>query len=314
MKFIGLLFILSAFPILIYSQSTVDLEKKANAASEDRNYELALNYIDQAITIDSLNSQLFKQKGDFFFALKKDQEALDAYSKGISTQPNFAELYLMRGLLYLNHQMIEDAIKDFNTGLKYTNTDTVIYKLYESRGIAQCWKRNYKEGYKDLLYAYKMDTTKLSILINLANACNQINKKDEALKYMLIALKAYPEDAVLISNIGLWYQDKTDYKQSITYFDKAIKLNPNLGLGYSNRSYSRLKLGETDGALGDINKSIELFPTNSYAYRNRGLIWIKLKKYASACEDFNTAIAKGYTQMYGSDVEELIQKNCAMFK
>jgi tetratricopeptide (TPR) repeat protein len=87
-------------------------------------------------------------------------------------------------------------------------------------------------------------------------------------------------------------------------------MNPNEPLGYSNRSYSRLKLGDTKGAMKDINKSIELYPSNSYAYRNRALIYIEQEKFDKACEDLQTAIDKGYTLSYGEDVINLQKKHC----
>ena len=246
--------------------------------------------------------------------LKEPKEAFYLYTKAISLKPELAYLYLNRGNILMSFQMMDEAISDFNTALKYEKDDTLIRAAYLNRGAAKMLKQDYEGGYKDLSYAYALDTNNKTVLINLAMASSQLNKKDEALKYLLMAHKAFPDMAGINSNLGFVYQSMGEYKKSIEYFDLTVKMDPKEALGYSNRSYSLLKLGDTDRAMKDINKSIELYPGNSYAYRNRALIWLELKKYADACEDLRTAIAKGYTEMYGKDVLEMIDKNCALFK
>jgi tetratricopeptide (TPR) repeat protein len=314
MKAITLLLAIALIPGLISAQTAIALEKKADAASLKKNYRQALAYIDQAIAIDSTQAQFHYERGCYLTGLEDFNNAFYAYSKAIQLKPDLVYAYLNRGNILLSFQMVDDAISDFNVALKYSKNDTVNHSAYVNRGAAKIQKRDFEGGYKDMLYAYQMDTSDKDILVNLAAACNHLGKKDEAFKYLLIAHRALPDDPAVISNLGFMYQAQGDYKKSIEYFDLAIKIMPEQGLGYSNRSFSRLKTGDTDGAMKDINKSIELYPGNSYAYRNRALIYLELKKFGSACTDLHTAISKGYTEMYGKDVEELIDKNCAAFK
>lgn len=69
-------------------------------------------------------------------------------------------------------------------------------------------------------------------------------------------------------------------------------------------------LGDTKGALADVNKSLKLYPDNSYAFRNRALIYIAQDKLDKACEDITTALDLQYTKNYGNDVLELQKKHC----
>jgi tetratricopeptide (TPR) repeat protein len=313
MKFISLLFTLLAFPILAYSQSGNELTE-AISASKKGDYESALKFIDQAILLDSTNGDLYNKKGYFLGKLKRDAEAINTYTKGIYFQPRFADLYWNRGTIFMNYLFTDDAIHDFNMAIEYEDNDTLVNALYTYRGLAKEDKHDYEGSYNDLLRTYKVDSTKVQFLGNLADVCVHLSKIDEALKYLQIAYAALPNDPVTISNFGFFYQTQGDYIKSIEYFDKCLKINPEDGIAFSNRSYSLLKLGKLEKAMEDINMALGIYPENSYAYRTRGLIWLELKKYASACEDFNTAISKNYTKKYGPDVEELIQKNCTNLK
>jgi tetratricopeptide (TPR) repeat protein len=111
-------------------------------------------------------------------------------------------------------------------------------------------------------------------------------------------------------NIGFKYQEMGQYDKAIEYFNKVLEMSPDEPLGYSNRSYCRLKTGDIKGAKSDIEKSLKLYPGNSYAYRIRALIYLEEGKTDKACEDFRTALNKGFTEMYGDEVLQLLKKHC----
>jgi hypothetical protein len=62
--------------------------------------------------------------------------------------------------------------------------------------------------------------------------------------------------------------------------------------------------------MEDVNHSLELYPSNSFAYKNRALIFIALKQYNFACDDLKKAISLGFTEMYGGEVQKLLEKYC----
>ena len=59
-------------------------------------------------------------------------------------------------------------------------------------------------------------------------------------------------------------------KETIKYYDKAIKLNPNYSMAYNNRGISKAKLNMYEEAIKDYNKAIELNKDNPFYYYNRG--------------------------------------------
>ncbi len=90
---------------------------------------------------------------------------------------------------------------------------------------------------------------------------------------------------------GLFEYDKKNYPAAITYWSKALKLNPKNALGHYNRALAYDNLEQYERAIDDYNKAIELDPRYAAAYNNRGVSYGKHKKYKKAIEDFNKTIA-----------------------
>ena len=73
-------------------------------------------------------------------------------------------------------------------------------------------------------------------------------------------------------------------------YKRAIELEPDFALAYSNRGAVRVPKGDLDGALADHNRSIELDPKNTPAYHNRGLAKYHKGDSEGALADYNRAI------------------------
>ncbi|MEL6254371.1 MAG: hypothetical protein AAFR87_20350 [Bacteroidota bacterium] len=89
---------------------------------------------------------------------------------------------------------------------------------------------------------------------------------------------------------------------------------PYEALAFSNRSFSRLKVGDLKGAMKDVEKSLKLYSGNSYAYRNRTHIYLEMGKRDKACEDLFEAEKQGFSKIYGPEVQKLIIFNCQNYE
>ncbi len=79
---------------------------------------------------------------------------------------------------------------------------------------------------------------------------------------------------------------------------------------YNNRSFAKFNIKDFEGALLDVNKSINLDSKNSFAYKVRANVYLEKKDNVNACKDLKKALELGYTKDFGSDVQELLDKNC----
>lgn len=96
-----------------------------------------------------------------------------------------------------------------------------------------------------------------------------------------------------------------NHRAAIENYDIAIKENNSYSEAYNNRAFSKFKQEDFKGALKDFNKAIKLDPKFAPAYVNRGFTKSNLKDDKGACEDWNKALDLGFTQAAG-----IIKKYC----
>ena len=115
------------------------------------------------------------------------------------------------------------------------------------------------------------------------------------------------------NNLGVGEYQKENYDKAISYFNKAIELDPNNAVAYHNRGLVYFKIASYFNtepfykAISDFSKAIELDPNYVDAYYNRGLAYNNLfhhyqklpsesfppeieDKYRKAIADFDTVL------------------------
>jgi tetratricopeptide (TPR) repeat protein len=97
-------------------------------------------------------------------------------------------------------------------------------------------------------------------------------------------------DAHFHNGIGSEYENEDKLDVAISYYTKAIQLNPKYSEAYSNLGDAYRKKGDFENALKDLNQGIELNPRNAKAHANRGLSYFDKLDYQAAIRDFTKAI------------------------
>jgi tetratricopeptide (TPR) repeat protein len=73
-------------------------------------------------------------------------------------------------------------------------------------------------------------------------------------------------------------------------YGKAIALNSQDALAYTNRGAAKLSKGDLDGALADEDRAIQLSPGEVLAYMNRSAVRKKLGDASGSSRDFAKAL------------------------
>ena len=82
------------------------------------------------------------------------------------------------------------------------------------------------------------------------------------------------------------------YKEALDCYSKAIELDPNNPILYSNRSAMYLNLTEYDQAIADADKAISLKPEYGKAYLRKGNALEKQQKIKEALETYKLGLEK----------------------
>jgi tetratricopeptide (TPR) repeat protein len=152
------------------------------------------------------------------------------------------------------------------------------------RGIAEARSENFSEASDLFRRAYFADTMNTTILLNLAQAQEQMRDTDEAARtYCTYWKKRFPDDGpsnlkVTIQrlaqqpggipstevenfNLGLVYAQRSQFPEAKRKFDQVIEIAPMWAEAYYNRGLVREALLDYDGAERDYNEYLRLSPT-----------------------------------------------------
>jgi tetratricopeptide (TPR) repeat protein len=298
------------FSKAVFAQSAADYYEEALALYDKKNYTAALAKLEKTMKLDASKVDYYAFWAEINIELKNYRDAYSIYGLALEKFPEESLLYNNRANLLLKLRGEEDAIKDYTQAIKFAKADSFLITYLSNRAGGKISIMDYKGGYKDLMEAYKLDSTNLAVLTNLGMVCDEVGRGEETLKYLIKVVELDSLYFPAYINIGFKYQHLNRHEEAVDYFNQALEISPEEPLGYSNRSFSKLQLGQLNAAMKDIDKSIKLYPGNSYAYKIRALIWLEKNKTAKACENLEMAITQGYTDMYGDEVLDLQIKHC----
>ena len=148
------------------------------------------------------------------------------------------------------------------------------------------------------------EASPISKTIALAVSLQQQGKINEAIeKWRAVAHVAEESNkdqaAVAWFSVGYLLQDEKP-EDSISVYDKAIRLKPDLASAYNNRGAAKYHLGQHNDAITDYDEAIRLQPDDASAYNNRGAARDYLGRHDDAIADYDEAIRlkPDYTNAY----------------
>ncbi|MEG3975720.1 tetratricopeptide repeat protein [Microcoleus sp. herbarium8] len=264
--------------------------KKGDAHSGLKQYGFALDAYERAIEKAEKQNQkdfaLYWLKGLALYQLKRDPEAIIAYTKSIEIQPH-PYAYNNRGLVYRDKGDNDNALKDYTEAIKLDPKNAV---PYSNRGKVYLDKGDKDNAFKDFNEVIKLDPKDATAYSNRGKVYLDKGDKDNAFKDFNEVIKLDPKDATAYNNRGGVYHDKGDKDNALKDYTEAIKLDPKLAFAYYNRGLVYYKKGDYDNAFKDFNEAIKLDPKNANAYHTRGAVYYKKGDNDNALKDFNEAI------------------------
>jgi tetratricopeptide (TPR) repeat protein len=86
------------------------------------------------------------------------------------------------------------------------------------------------------------------------------------------------------------FYDKKDDKKALIVFDRCIRLGINSEISYYKRGNCKTSLGQTSGAIADLENTIKLNPKHYEANFNLGGLYFDLANYDKAASFYQKAI------------------------
>ena len=252
--------------------------------------------------------------GITLFSLSSDIALFTKEAK--ATNWNAFKLNFDKGYRSLNKGNYQKALEYLNKAIKNYALDG---PTYYNRGNAYMGLEKYQEAIKDYLRSIELDseTGNQYAYNNIAISYENLGDYKNAIKYINLAIKAYPKSGLYFENRGLYNLELEKFKQAEKDLEEAGKVylkykntrmyedcpkNKKLihcqmdSWYYNDLGWAKENLGDLKGALENYNKAIEINYPNEEKYiwfNNRGNIKYELGDEKGACKDYKFAASIG---------------------
>lgn len=203
------------------------------------------------------------ERGDYEGALKD-------YTKAVEMEPSNPELLNSRGKTYFDmassgkyknqeKALLEKAVKDYTEALtKPKMKPESKSEALSNRGAAFGMSGMYEQSIRDITESINLDPKNKNAYANRSIAYMNTGQYDKALADYQEYLKYDP------NNFNFWYESGMVQRvmkrneDAVKSLDRAIQLNPKLGIAYQERARAKAQGGNKAGAQQDYQKAQQL--------------------------------------------------------
>lgn len=199
---------------------------------------------------------------------------------------NFNELLLKGFNLHKNHKF-KEALLIYKNLLK-KNKDNP--KLLLFIGTAYLQINKYENAKKYLEQSLEKDKYNQSTINNLATVYEKLKFTDKAIKTYEKSINLNTSNPETFFRIANLYLNSKNYSNAINNYEKAINLKPNFLKAYVCLAESLVKSEKLKEALKCYDKVIELDGQNLEALNGKGDIFLIIKDFQKAIQNFEYVI------------------------
>lgn len=209
------------------------------AAYESRNYQEAINILNQALNLDPNNVLAHNARGTVYLDLKEYDKAIADYTGTIELEPLFPYPYYNRGRTYLLLKQYDQAIADLQHATQLLPSE----------------------------FGYRANG-------NIGLIYHRQGKYDQALEAFTAAVSFDDSKADTYFLRGETYTAMSNYEAAINDYEAAISRFAKYDQAYQSLGYARYKIGQFDQALEALDKALELSPATPTPYFYRMLVYL----------------------------------------
>lgn len=214
--------------------------------------------------------------------------AIDAYTRALRLNPNYAAAYVNRGNAKNALSQHQAALADYDTALRLNPNFAA---AYYNRGNAERALGQYQAALTDYDKALRLNPNDAEAYINRGNAKDALGQHQAALADYDAALRLNPNFATAYKNRGNAKHALGQHQAALADYDAALRLTPNDAGVYYNRGNAKHALGQHQAALADYDVALRLNPNFAAAYFIRALVNLLLRQVEEARQDFEKALA-----------------------
>ncbi len=303
--------------VFIFSQTPKKAMKNAKAAVKLKQYEQAIPFLSEAITLKPTLLEAYVLRAKSYEAINQKLNAANDYIKASDLKPDKVQFPFEAGRLLAGLEMYIEAIHVLNKAIQLKKSLLPAYLLkyqclvslknykealavselalevkktaenYYLHGKASEKLNNDLAAEEDYRKAIKVDKNFKYAYVSLAEVLLRQNKSDEALKFCSTIVGLYPEYAEAYRCRSVIYHTKSDLINALGDINKAIELEPIQHSYYELRATLNTEYKQYELAASDYSKLIIWDSKNFPALYKRAMLYEKLNKNDKAISDYS---------------------------
>ncbi len=221
------------------------------------------------------------------FEQRKYDEAQKAIEDAIKIDPDFTELWVYAGFIAIDKKDYKNA-RYYFTESAYHNADMA--QIYYLLGAVNELDGSFSDAYFHYKKSLSLNPKSLPGLSALANLCDRIGRKEEALRTFEKIIQIDSTDAMALNYVGYTYAERgerLDY--ALELIEKALSIEPNNGYIIDSRGWVYYQKGDYESALLDLKRASELVE-DAVIIEHLGDVYLKLKDVDKAIEMYEKVL------------------------
>lgn len=205
-------------------------------------------------------------------------------------RPVMAKDFRMQGFKLLIEKKYVEAIETFRQAVEIAPLDG---PSYSGMGLGFYWLKEKGEALYNAKKAVKATpddeitlTNSLFIYINSGSVDEAIKIGEEYLSKRMLAVRR-PE---FYYNLGYAYVLKAKLNEATTYFDRAIRLNPDFAFAYNNLGCVLWALKNYSAAIKKFEEATHRYPAYADAYFNLGIAYFHFNRFEDSYKEFEKVL------------------------
>jgi tetratricopeptide (TPR) repeat protein len=219
--------------------------------------------------------------------LGNTNEALRELLTTVQRKEDTPDAWYRLGLIYSQRNQLDEAINAYEKAITYQpNNYLPVYNaglLYEVKG-------NLDNAEQRLRRALELQPGLVNAYFKLGEILARKGQVDEGLRLVGVAARLDPSNPEVEVSYGNIWQVRGNYQQAVQAYNRAIQLRNNFAEAYYRRSMAYLALNNSETALRDINRAIEIAPDNGDYLYQQGSVYANRKQYNEAISSLRNAL------------------------
>ncbi len=223
----------------------------AEEALESDRLDEAIHYFRLAIQTAEAPHVFYEKIALIYMANNRPYQALTAWNQALETSPNDVDLLYPKALCLHALGQLELATKTLQDVITLSPKKG---EYYFQLGLWFAENHAFKASAQATAQAIALDYTPAMAYNNYGYALTHLGQYQKAEKAIDEALKreAPQESAATLDSKGYVFHKQAKYAEAITWYDKALKANPNLSEIYLHK-------GESLEALGRLKEAVDAY-------------------------------------------------------